>query len=260
LGAEADAATRVAFVEALGRIRHRPAVDLLSKILEDRVQAEDLRIAAAGALARIGDARAVPVLARTYSKGDKGLTKMFRSIPAPVRAAAARALAAFPMVKEARDAMRAAREDADPSVRAVAQQALYAPLQECFGERSMAVQPASTAAEIRPEDKSGGSLVEVPLESLLERLAGLEVRGTLHLAYGGPTARVGMDSGLVVAVEYEGRRDHDALPFLGARREGFWLFQPGDMPTSRRMLMTVEGVVEAMKRARPGSSSSFPAQ
>jgi hypothetical protein len=258
LGTEAEPATRLAFVESLGKNRHRAALEVLSRILDDRAQPDDLRSAAAIALGKIGDVRAVPVLTKLYAKGEKGLTKIFRSVPAAVRAAAARALASFPAHKEAREALRSAREDADPAVRAVAQQALYAPLQEVFGERALAVQVAATPKEIVAGLKVGGVFGEVPMEVLLERLGDLEAKGMLHVSFGGPSGRLAFDSGIIVAAEFEGRRDADAVQALGGRREGYWLLQPEEPIVSRRILMPVERALEELKRARPGSSASYP--
>ena len=166
----------------------------------------------------------------------------------------------FPTNKDARDALRSAREDKDPSVRAIAQQALYAPLQDCFGERSLAVQPVAAPSEIEAGQKTGGVLAEIPLETLLERLGKIEGSGTLHLVLGGPTARISLDSGVVVAAEFEGRHEQEAFLFLAGKKDGYWLFQPGELPPARRMLMPVATVLEEMRRARPGSSAVFPSQ
>ncbi|HZE98119.1 MAG TPA: HEAT repeat domain-containing protein, partial [Planctomycetota bacterium] len=74
LAAEGDPQTRMTFVECLGRLRFRGAVEMLNRITEERQQTEEVRCAACAALGRIGDIRAVPVLAKLYYKGEKGLT------------------------------------------------------------------------------------------------------------------------------------------------------------------------------------------
>jgi hypothetical protein len=254
VGAEGDPQTRMTLVECLGRLRFRGAVDVLNRVVDDRQQPDDVRCAACAALGRIGDVRAVAVWSKIYYKGEKGLTKVFRSVPSSVRAAAARALAAFPTHKEARDALRAAKEDHDPSVRAVANQALYAPLQDAFGERALGVQVVSGADQISQGMKAGGVLQEIGLEALCVRLATLESTGLLSLNFSGPTGKLWFDAGLVIAAEFEGRRDHEAFIFMAGKREGYILFQPGETAPERRMLAQVASLVQEIQRSRVGPS------
>jgi len=254
LGTEGDPQTRTMFIECLGRLRFRGAVDVLNKLVEERQQPEDVRCAACASLGRIGDVRAVPVLAKMYYRGEKGLTKVFRSVPTAVRAAAARALAAFPTHREARDALRAAKDDHDPSVRAVANQALYAPLQDAFGERALGVQVVSGADQVAAGMKAGGVLQEIGLEALCTRISALEATGLLSLSFNGPSAKVWFDAGLVIAAEFEGRRDHEAFIFMAGKREGYVLFQPNERAPERRMLMQVASLVQEMNRSRVGPS------
>jgi HEAT repeat protein len=252
VGSEGDPQTRTTYLECLGRLRFRGAVELLNRIVDERQQPEDVRCAACAALGRIGDVRAVPVLAKLYYKGEKGLTKVFRSVPASVRAAAARALAAFPTHKEARDALRAAKDDHDPSVRAVANQALYAPLQDAFGERALGVQVVSSADAITVGMKAGGVLQEIGLEPICMRLSKIECTGLLSLNFNGPTGKVWFDAGLVIAAEFEGRRDHEVFIFMAGKREGYLLFQPGERAPERRMLAQVSALLQEMQRSHAG--------
>ena len=69
LAAEADVQTRLIFVECLGRVRFRGALDALNKLADERHHPVDVRVAACAALGRIGDVRAVPVLTKLYYKG-----------------------------------------------------------------------------------------------------------------------------------------------------------------------------------------------
>jgi hypothetical protein len=258
---EGDAQTKAVFVDCLGRLRFRGAVDLLNKFVEDRGQAEEVRVAACSALGRIADVRAVAVLVKLYYKGEKGLTKVFRLVPAAVRASAAKALASFPTHKEAREALRAAKEDHDPTVRAVANQALYAPLQDAFGERALGVQVISSAEQLVQGLKSGGVLQELGLDLICKRIAALETTGLLLLNFNGPTGKVWFDAGLVIAAEFEGRRDQEAFIFMSGRREGYLLFSPGETAPERRMLAQVNTLVQELMRSRvggrPGSDSSI---
>jgi hypothetical protein len=247
LSSEGDMQTRGVFVESLGRLRHRGAVDAISKVLDDKNQSEEVRVTACAALARIGDVRAVPVLTKFYYKGEKGLTKVFRIVPASVRAAAARALSAFPAHKEARDALRAAKDDHDPAVRAVANQALYAPLQEAFGERALAVQVVSGAAGVMPATKAGGTLQEIGFDAIVERLGGIEATGLLAFNFNGPLGKIWFDAGLIVAAEFESRRDQEALIFMSGKREGHLLFNPGEGAPDRRMLLQAASLLADLR-------------
>ncbi|HEX7900681.1 MAG TPA: HEAT repeat domain-containing protein [Planctomycetota bacterium] len=259
LAAESDGATRVAFVEALGRLRHRGAVEALSALVEDRSAPEDLRCAACMTLGRIGDVRAVSVLARIYSKGEKGITRMFRLVPPAVRGSAARALAYFPSNAEAREAMRRAREDHDPSVRSVANQALYAPLQEAFGEMALGVTMIASPDDMTQTSiNAGGSAQEMPLDAVLARLGALEGSGLLLYAAAGAVGRVWFDAGLVIAAEFNQARDIDAVRELVGRRDGLFLFRAGELSPERRILMTVDTLLRAIRVRDPGSRPGPP--
>ncbi|HVE39480.1 MAG TPA: HEAT repeat domain-containing protein [Planctomycetota bacterium] len=254
LASEADMQTRGVFVESLGRLRHRGAVEAISKVLDDRQQSEEVRVTACAALARIGDVRAVPMLTKFYYKGEKGLTKVFRIVPASIRAAAARALASFPTHKDARDALQAAKDDHDPAVRAVANQALYAPLQEAFGERALAVQVVSSAAQVMPGTKTGGVLQEIGFDAIIERLAATEATGLVAFNFNGPLGKLWFDAGLIIAAEFESRRDQEALIFMSGKREGHVLFHPGEGAPERRMLLQAASLLQDL-RSRAGSGT-----
>ena len=253
LAGEPDAPTRLAFVEALGKLRHRPALDLLCGIVDARQEPEELRSAACVALGRIADPRAVAVLARVYARGERGLTKVFRLVPAGVRASAARALAFFPGHKEAREALKRAREDHDPSVRAVVNQALYAPLQEVFGEMALGVALVTAAPQLAGSHLNvGGSVQEVPLEALCRRIAETESGGLLLFSAAGVTGRAWFDAGLLIAAEIDALRDQDALREILNRREGLFLFRAGELSPERRVLAPLPPLLEAAARARKG--------
>ena len=145
----------------------------------------------------------------------------------------------------------------------MANQALYAPLQDAFGERALGVQVISSAAQIVKESKTGGVLQELQLEPVCERLAAIEATGLLSLSFNGPSGKMWFDAGLVIAAEFEGRRDHEAVIFMSGRREGYLLFQPGERAPERRMLAQVNSLLQELQRARvspsgrPGSDSSI---
>lgn len=260
--AEEDPAARRTLVECLGRVRYREAVEGLAAAAEGRSNPPDLRAEACLALGRIGDPRAVPVLARICLRGEKGITGILRSVPAEVRAAAVRALALFPDEREAREALRKAHEDRDPQVRAAALQARVAPFFDAFGQAAEGVRVVGSEREIDGSAGTfGGTLRDVPFAALCGRLAGLEQSGALRVAWGGTAGSVWFDAGLVIAAEFEGRRDAEAFAALAdpRRSEGLFLFRGGEMPAERRVLLTVEGLFEELrgKGGGHGSSSRF---
>jgi hypothetical protein len=216
---EADLPTKIVFIECLGRLRHKAAIDMLAEVIDSRQQVEELRSAACMALGRIGDLRAVAPLARLVARGDKGLTKIFVKIPPSIRATAVRALALFPSNPDARSAIRKAQEDGETIVRSAASQARYAPLYEAFGDLAQGVIMISNAADLGGEAvKAGGALSEIPFESLCRKIAAAENMGLLNVNFGGPVGRIYFDAGLVIAAEFEGRRDHEAFAAMIPRR------------------------------------------
>jgi hypothetical protein len=254
---EADLPTKIVFVECLGRLRHKAAIDMFAEVIDSRNHLEELRSAACMALGRIGDVRAVGPLARLVARGDKGLTKIFVKIPPSVRAAAVRALALFPSNPDARNAIRKAQEDGETIVRSAASQARYAPLYEAFGDLAQGVIMISNAADLGGEAvKAGGSLSEIPFEPLCRKIAAAENMGLLNVNFGGPVGRIYFDSGLVIAAEYEGRRDHEAFAAMISRREGFFIFLPGEGAPDRRILAPIESLFEEAARNRSSGGRS----
>jgi HEAT repeat protein len=256
---EEDPAARRTLAECLGRVRYREAVEGLATVAEGRSNPPDLRAEACVALGRIGDPRAVPVLARICLRGEKGITGILRAVPAEVRAAAVRALALFPDDREAREALRKAHEDRDPQVRAAALQARVAPLFDAFGQAAEGVRLVGSEREIDGSAGTfGGTLRDVPFAALCGRLAGLEQSGALRVAWGRAAGSVWFDAGLVIAAEFEGQRDAEAFAALAdpRRSEGLFLFRGGEMPAERRVLLTVEGLFEELRRKGGGHGSS----
>jgi hypothetical protein len=102
--------------------------------------------------------------------------------------------------------------------------------------------------------KAGGVLQEIGLEALCVRLAKIESTGLLSLNFNGPTGKLWFDAGLVIAAEFEGRRDHEAFIFMAGKREGYILFHPGETAPERRMLAQVTSLVQEIQRSRVGPS------
>jgi HEAT repeat protein len=255
LKTEEDPGTRMVYIESLGRLRHKAAFDLLTEIVDSRNQSDELRSAACLALGRLGDVRAVTVLAKLCIRGDKGLTRIFRLVSAQVRAAAVRALALYPANRDAQEALRRAQDDGDPMVRSVASQARYSPILEAFGDLAQGVTLVSSIAQITSEAlKVGGSLGDASLDKVCRSIARSEKMGLLSLNFNGPVAKIYFDAGLVIAAEFEGRRDKEAFQALAHRKEGFFLFQPGESAPERRILVTIDSLFEEAVKARSSSS------
>ncbi len=241
---EKEAATRLAFVECLGKLKYRPSLEALVEAAEDRTVPEDLRSAACLALGRLGDVRAVAALVKLASRGGwGGLTKVLRNVAPAVRAASVRGLALYASVPEARDAIREAEEDKDAGVRFAASQARLAPLFEALGDLVQGAQRiGSSDAIAKGVGKVAGDLLEAPLQPVCLALSEVEATGLLLLNFKGPTARVWMDRGLVTAVEFETRRDLDAFRAFKDRREGHFVFVPEEHAPERRMLSPLENL------------------
>lgn len=251
LAGEKDAGARVSFVDGLGRLRPREALDVLSGLADSRTEPDEVRVAACLSLGRMGDIRAVPLLIRIYGRSDKGLTRILRApSPPAVRAAAARALASFPGDRDARDTLKRAMEDRDPGVRAAAAQARFNVLMEVFGDLAVNLEMIHAPDGIGPgKAKYAGSLDEVPFDAMLRRLGEAEKSGILVVQLRGhPAGRIHFDAGLVIAVEFENLPDQDAFIAMARHPEGYFLFLADQATPLRRILTPVDSLIDASER------------
>ncbi len=258
LAVEKDPGVRALLAENLGRLRCPDAVDALCAMADSRSESDECRTAACHALGRIGDPRALNVLMRLFGRQEKvisTITSILRPpAPPPVRAACAKALASFPASREAREALRRALSDRDPMVRSVAAQARHSALQDAFGDQASGAQlvadPDGVAAA---GGKFAGILEEIPPDPLLRRIAAGEKTGSLLLNLRDRAhARIYFDTGMVVAVDNKGLPDQDAFNDLAARAEGHFLFIPQAEQPVRRVLVTVDSLLEDLERLRGG--------
>ncbi len=263
---EQDASMKLVYVECLGRLRVKGAVEVLAGLAEARQSADELRVAACAALGRIGDIRAVPILARVCLRGEKGLTGLLRTTPPQVRASAVRSLALFPGNREAREALRKAQDDKETMVKSAAQQARYSPIYEAFGMLAQGIQMIADLRDLDAKaDRVAGSFAEIPFEQVCRWIGRHEKVGLLSVSFGNAAGKIAFDAGLVIAAEYEGRRDQEAFGLLAQRREGLFLFQGGLMTSERRILVPVDSLLQEAARAktssgRGGSDSSVRPQ
>ena len=97
-------------------------------------------------------------------------------------------------------------------------------------------------------------LQEIGFEPICERLATLEATGLLAFNFNGPTAKIWLDTGLIIGAEFEGRRDHEAVVFISGKRDGHVLFHPGEPAPERRMLVQMGTMLRELRaRAMPGA-------
>ena len=225
---ESDPALRATFIETLGALKVEAAFPVLGQVLDARGETDDVRGAAAAALAVLGKPQAVPILAKASAKG-RGLTLVLNPAPTAVRAAAARALASFTRYPEARDALRRGADDPEAVVRDAARDSLSTPLVKVFGEaaKGVAVLSEIDPAGKLPEGAFAGSLNELPLDVVCTMLEEGARSGLLRVNVGGSNAQVWLDKGAVVSAEYGQMKGQDAFNQF-CRWEGtFLLFTPG---------------------------------
>lgn len=241
---EADPAVRATLAEALGDLRHREAVPLLLDLAEGRNEADEVRSEACIALGKIADRVAVPALVRLSSGAAGGLSAIFRAPSREVRVAATRALGSFPTDIAAREALRRAIEDPLPAVRGAAQSARETPLH---------VKPST---RIRPADprsmswKLAGSLDEVPLDQICQLIAAASRTGVLTLQFEERKAHVWFHEGVVVAADFEGKKDQEAINSICRRPGGYFSFRPNQPAPEHRMQAPVaQCLLEAFRLA-----------
>ena len=159
-----------------------------------------------------------------------------------VRLAAIRGLGGFLSVPEAEHALKAAAEDTDPAVRNAAALGLRPPTRP-FAASHAAAAPAAPAA-------SGltGLISEMPLETLFQSIAATSRTGTLRVIVAEGIGLAHFLKGAVVAIEFGDARDVAALRRLLALRAGAFSFRNGDIPSERRLSLTIQALLlEAMR-------------
>jgi len=224
---EKEPTTRVAIIDGLGKLRVTAAFEALASTADERSESDELRAAACMALARLGHAEAVPILATIASKRSRGMGVLKSASPA-LRNAAIRALGHFPTNPSAREALKKITEDSDPTLQAVARQTLYNPSQKDEAVPALPVKPPTTV-------KLGGSLQEVPFDQICQLCGSGDKTGLLLLTLEGRVGRVWFDNGHVVAVDFERMQDQAAFNAMARLKKGEFSFQPGERPAERRI-------------------------
>jgi hypothetical protein len=240
---EKDPTIRATLVDGLGKLRVSGAFEVLAAIADSRSQSDDLRAGACTALARLGHAEAVPILAGLAARSSRGLGQLKSASPM-LRAAAIRALGRFPSNAAAREALKKLMDDSDLNLQGVARETLLNPEEAGSSTVGRDLQHAAGAPEIRARNiKLAGSLQEIPLDQVCQLVGGSEKTGLLMLSLEGRVGRIWFDQGQVVAAEYERRLDQEAVNAMARSKRGDFIFQPGERPKEPRVRLAVHGML-----------------
>ena len=253
LPAEKEPTTRATIVEGLGRLRVSAAFEALATIADSRSESEDLRAGACAALAGLGHKEAIPILVSIASKSSRGLGLLKSASPA-LRTAAIRALGQFQSTPEARDAIKRIMDESDATFKAVAMESL---------SKNPTPSPAASAARVTPPHatpaggvKLAGSLQEISFDQICQLVGGSEKTGLLVLTFGGHVARIWFERGLVVAAEYDRRKDQEAFNAIARHKRGDFHFQPSERPPEKRIQSPVHMMLlEAFRIADEGKKA-----
>lgn len=251
---EKDPTIRATILEGLGKLRVTAAFEALAAIADARSESDELRAAACMALARLGHAEAISILAGIASKGSRGLGLLKASSPA-LRTAAIRALGLFSTNPAARDALKKVTEDSDPALQAVARETLYKPVTKEIGTAAREAQQAAVVKEgVKAANvKLAGSLLEIPLDQVCQLIGGSSKTGLLMLSVEGRVGRIWFEEGQVVAADFERKQDQAAVNAIAHHKRGDFIFQPGERPAQRRVQLPVAQVLlEAFRVADEG--------
>jgi hypothetical protein len=64
--------------------------------------------------------------------------------------------------------------------------------------------------------------------------------GLLLVNFEGPTAKIYFEKGLIVSVDFQGRRDQDAFNALFGLKQGAFVFKPGERTLEPRVRLTAD--------------------
>jgi hypothetical protein len=248
---EKDPTIRASIVEGLGKLKVSPAFEQLAALADSRSESDELRAAACIALARLGHAEAVPILAGIASKASRGLGLLKASSPA-LRSTAIRALGQFPTNNAAREALKKITEDSDPTLQAAARETLYRPVSKALAAAGRDVQQAQAVQAVQEAKaanvKLAGSLQEIPMDQVCQLVGGADKTGLLMLSLEGRVGRIWFDQGQVVAADFERLKDQEAINGMARHKKGDFIFQPGERPAERRVQIPVpQALLEAFR-------------
>ena len=205
------------------------------------------------ALARLGHAEAIPVLAGVATKSSRGLG-LLRAASPSLRTAAIRALGQFPTQPAAREALKKLTEDSDPNLQAAARETLYRPIQQAHSPAAREVPQAAAVPEFKASNvKLSGSLQEIPLDQVCQLVGGADKTGLLMLSLEGRIGHLWFEQGQVVAADFAGLEDQLAVNAMARNMKGDFNFRPGERPAQRRVRLAVQTMlIEAYRVADEG--------
>ncbi|HXG61906.1 MAG TPA: DUF4388 domain-containing protein [Planctomycetota bacterium] len=170
----------------------------------------------------------------------------------------------FERALEALRALAALHRDAPPDTRTALRrtaETLLEPFRDDPRAALRARDALAAAPELAPDwlqapaAPPSGSLRDAPLAAVFASLAAPPRSGLLVLNFEGRVARVWIEEGLVVAADFEGRRDADAFRAFASLPRGEYLFQPGETAPERRLRSPAAPLLEAPRAA---DSSPLP--
>jgi hypothetical protein len=242
---------RLGIAEALGRLGTERALVKLRHAVESRDLPDDVRGACCAALGLVGDPKSLALLTSLATPPARGLTRIFRSVTPALRAAAARALAAFSAQAEVRDLLQRLQSDAEELVRGAAKEALRpsarfkVPVVAAPVPVS-AAEPATPSAPAEPAPATAGFsglISEITLDQICQVIGSAHMTGLLLANFEGPTAKVYFDKGLIVSADFEGKKDQEAFNAFFGFKEGAFVFKPGERTLEPRIKASVDQVL-----------------
>jgi hypothetical protein len=245
---EKDPTIRAAVVEGVGKLKVSAAFEQLAALADSRSESDEIRANACTALARLGHAEAVPILAGIAAKASRGLGLLKSASPA-LRSAAVRALGSFPSHPVAREALRKIVDDSDPTLKNAARETLFRTSSKPSGAPAREAPPSPAIQEIKPINvKLAGSLLEIPLDQVCQLVGGSDKTGLLMLSIEGRVGRIWFEQGQVVAADFERAKDQEAINGIARHKKGDFIFQPNELPPERRVQIPVpQALLEAFR-------------
>jgi hypothetical protein len=249
----AEPGARVAVAEALGKLRTDASLARLRAGAESREQPDDARAACCAALAVALDLKAAPLLSTLATPPARGLTRIFRSVSPAVRAAATKALGAFSGAPEVRDLL--GRLATDPE--AVVAEAAVDALRPSAKARPAVAAAAPEAIEPSQEIHGFSGLIsEIALDQICQVIGPSQKTGLLLVNFEGPTAKIYFEKGLIVSVDFQGRRDQDAFNALFGLKQGAFVFKPGERTLEPRVRLTADqALMSAFNASQPPTAA-----
>ncbi|RPH36667.1 MAG: DUF4388 domain-containing protein, partial [Planctomycetota bacterium] len=171
-----------------------------------------------------------------------------------VRAAATKALGVFSAAPEVRDLLGRLAGDADALVVDAAVEAL----------RPSAKPKAAAVATAVPEEPEpsqeihgfSGLISEISLDQICQVIGTSQKTGLLLVNFEGPTAKIYVEKGLIVSVDFQGRKDQEAFNVIFGLKQGAVVFKPRDRTLEPRVRLTADqALMSAFQASQPPTAA-----